>query len=66
MTDKVGKLSRVGKVGRINRGWLISLGGVLLLGAGGLAALSHWLGTDDFRQRAQGLASAALGVPVQM
>lgn len=60
------KVSKVGKVGRINRGWLIGLGGVLLLGAGGLAALSHWLGTDDFRQRAQGLASAALGVPVQM
>ena len=59
----MGKLS---KVGRIKRGWLIGLGGVLLLGAGGLVALSHWLGTDDFRQRAQGLASAALGVPVQM
>lgn len=46
--------------------WLIGLGGMLVLGGSGLAVLSHWLGSDDFRQRVQVLASGALGAPVQM
>lgn len=48
------------------RGWLIGLGGVALVAVAGVAALSHWLGTDDFRQRVQTLASDALGAPVTM
>lgn len=47
-------------------GWWIGLGGVVALGGVGAVVLSHWLGTDDFRQRVQTLASNALGAPVQM
>jgi len=48
------------------KGWWIGLGGLAVLGGVGAVVLSHWLGTDDFRQRVQTLASNALGAPVQM
>lgn len=48
------------------KGWWIGLGSLVALGGVGAVALSHWLGTDDFRLRVQTLASDALGAPVQM
>lgn len=47
--------------------WLavVVVGGVLLLVAVAMA-LQHWLRTDDFRDRVQRQASAALGVPVKL
>jgi hypothetical protein len=48
------------------RRWLIGVGSGALLAAAGLAALSHWLGSDDFRQRVQVLISDAVGAPVTM
>lgn len=46
--------------------WLVA--GVLLLVllfGGAVLALQHWIGTQDFRERAAQQASAALGVPVE-
>ncbi len=46
--------------------WLIAGASGLLLAAAGAAGLSRWLGSDDFRQRVQALASDAVGAPVEM
>ncbi len=47
--------------------WLAALAvaGALVLGAVALV-LQSWVGSDDFRQRMQAQASAALGLPVQL
>lgn len=51
---------------RIFRGvLLLALAAVLLL-AGVALALHGWVGSDDFRQRVQQEASAALGLPVRV
>jgi uncharacterized protein involved in outer membrane biogenesis len=51
---------------RIFRGvLLVALAAVLLL-AGVALALHGWVGSDDFRQRVQQEASAALGLPVRV
>jgi len=50
----------------MRRRWLIGLGSVVLLVGAGAVVLSRWLGSDDFRQRVQTLASNAVGASVQM
>jgi hypothetical protein len=53
----------------MNRWWirclLVLVALLALLGAGALA-LYRWVGQDDFRQRVEREASAAIGVPVQL
>ena len=39
---------------------------LLVLLAGGVLALKRWIGTDDFRQRLEQQAGAALGVPLSL
>lgn len=55
-----------GVAGMRRKVWWIGGGVVVLLGATAAAGLSRWLGSDDFRDRVQTLASDALGAPVQM
>ena len=49
---------------RILKWAVLSLLALVLLLAGAVWALQRWIGSDDFRQRAQGEVSAALGLPV--
>ena len=53
-----------GRMKRILKWVLLTALAVLLLLAVGVWALQHWLGSDDFRLRAQREASVALAVPV--
>jgi hypothetical protein len=47
--------------------WLVFLAlGLLLLLAAVIFMLQHWVSTDDFRQRVEREAAAALGVPVTL
>jgi hypothetical protein len=47
--------------------WILAIAALLVaLVVGAVALLSQWAGSDDFRTRAQQLASQALGVPVKL
>jgi hypothetical protein len=47
--------------------WAIGIfGGAVVLVGAAAAALAHWAGGEDFRNRAQQAATTALGVPVQL
>jgi hypothetical protein len=45
---------------------LVTLAAVLLLAVAALLAVQHWMGSDDFKQRAEREATQALGVEVTL
>lgn len=51
---------------RVLKWFAVALAVLVLLLMGAVFALHRWVNTDDFRQRAEGEATAALGLPVRI